>query len=621
MGRRIFKEHNFEVEGHVLPLEQYRLFRDLEDGFAIPAFRKQEMIEKAEAALAQEIPQLLASDYMLFCQNGNRSIFEEKYFPRRAMLLDLVVGEYLEKNGRFTAKMIDVLWAILEESTWVIPAHNRYRPADGIGKTTHANMPYAFGDHVDYIDLFSAATGAAVATAYYFHKKLFDSVSPEINNRIRYELNRQLLQPYLNDQIMRNVCKWSGLSGNRVNNWCPWIVTNMLTVCAMTLEDMESRTRIVERSMVLLDNFTAANHEDGGCDEGPVYWELAGGSLWTACLVLWDLTDGYVDVFQDPLIRNMGEYELKMIAANKRMLNVADAAADHTPNPYLLYHWGKTCQSEQLMGCAGWLLDGRAVNMDTDRRTPYKHLRCLTTPQLSAGHCDAPAKTYIESLQIAVTRPNGRIGEGLYLAVKGGHNGESHNHNDLGQVVVYSDDQPILVDAGAGEYTKRYFGPERYDVWQTCSDYHNCATFNGITQKAGKEYCTEDVAYDPESGKLSMSLLNAYPEEAGLAAYRRSAVLTDHITITDEVEFNAPGTVMFSFITIQKPEKVTADSFTICGRTLWFDPCLEYKLEQLDCTIPEAEPLPGYWGTDALYRITLTTKEKVTKKNFVTTIQ
>lgn len=369
--------------------------------------------------------------------------------------------------------------------------------------------------------------------------------------------------------------------------------------------------------MALLDNFAAGSHEDGGCDEGPRYWELAGGSLWAACAILKDLTAGFVDVFDEPLIRNMGEYELKMIAANQRMLNVADAAADYTPNPFLLYHWGKTCKSELLTGCAGWLLHGRVLDMDTDRRTPYKYLRCITTPQLPASLCETPRKTYIESLQIAVTRPSGTIGEGLYLAVKGGHNGESHNHNDLGQIVAYSDDQPIFVDVGAGEYTKRYFGPDRYDVWQTRSDYHNCVTFNGIPQNNGKEYRAEDVTYDAETGKLSMSLLKAYPEEAGLKAYRRSAVLTDRITVTDEVELREPGTVMFSFITTQKPENVSAGGFTVAGRKVCFDASLEYGIEQLDHRIPEAAPIPGFWGVEALYRITLTTREKVKKNTFI----
>ena len=83
MGRRIFEERNFILQGHVLPLEQFRLFTDLEKGFEIPVFRVKEMLHKAEAALKEDIPQLLASDYMRFCEDGNRSAFEDKYFLRR----------------------------------------------------------------------------------------------------------------------------------------------------------------------------------------------------------------------------------------------------------------------------------------------------------------------------------------------------------------------------------------------------------------------------------------------------------------------------------------------------------------------------------------------------------
>jgi len=616
MGRRVMEERNYCVVGHVLPMEQFRLFADLENGFDIPEFRYKELIQKAEKALETEIPMLLASDYMLFCKNGNRSIYEERCYARRNMLLDLAIGEHIENNGRFTEKLVDVLWAILEETTWTIPAHNRYRPA-----AVHANMPYAFGNTVDYIDLFSAATGGAVAVAYYLHKETFNSISPEINNRILYELDRQLLIPFLDDRKMLEINKWTGLAGHGVNNWCPWITTNILTVCALTVEDLSRRTTIVERALPLLDNFIAANDADGGCDEGPRYWELAGGSLWAASLVLRDLTGGYINLFDEPMLKNMGEYEVKMISAPGYLLNFADATPDYIPNPYLLYHWGITCNSKVLTDCAGWLLNENPQELETERRTPYKYLRYLTTPAWPSGKCSAPAKAYIESLQIAITRPSGQMGKGLYLAVKGGHNGESHNHNDLGNIVVYSDDQPIFVDAGTGEYTKRYFGKDRYTVWNTCSDYHNCATFNGVAQQNSKEYCTEDVVYDNDSGKLSMSLQKAYPAEAGLVGYRRSAVLTDRITITDEVEFKEPGSVMFSFITVQKPECVTVDSFTIGGRTVRFDPSLEYKLEQLDCTMEEAAPIPTYWGVDALYRITLTTKEKVTKKTFVTTVE
>ena len=38
-------------------------------------------------------------------------------------------------------------------------------------------------------------------------------------------------------------------------------------------------------------------------------------------------------------------------------------------------------------------------------------------------------------------------------------------------------------------------------------------------------------------------------------------------------------------------------------------------------TIPEAEPIPGFWGVEKLYRITLTTKEKFVENTFVLTIE
>ena len=604
VGRRILEERNFELLDNVLPLQQYDL--------QIPEHRHSTLLDKAEKALTYRIPLLTASDYMLFCKTGNRSVYEEKCFARRVMLLDLALGEYLEKQERFVDKMIDVLWAILEESTWTIPAHNRYRPG------THANLPYAFGRNVDYIDLFSAATGAVIAVTYHLHKDLLDRLSPEINNRIQYELDRQLIRPYLDDEILRNKCRWSGLSGGKVNNWCPWIVTNLLTVCTFAVTDIEQRRQIVAQSLPLLDNFTAANPEDGGCDEGPRYWELAGGSLWAACALLRDMTGGYIDLFNDPMLKAMGEYEIKMIVAPGYLLNFADSPRQYIPNPYLLYHWGKSCGSQLLMDYAGWL---PKEEPETDYRTPYKYLLYLTTPELPTRECGAPQRTYIESLQIAITRPSGKLGEGLYLAVKGGHNGESHNHNDLGNIVVFSDDKPIFIDVGVGEYTKRYFGPERYEIWHTCSDFHNCASLNGVTQKAGSDYRAESVVYEPTSGSLSMNLENAYPN-AGLLSYRRSAVLdNDCIVLQDQVKYMEPGVVQFHFMTVVKPEQITRNSFYILGKIVEFDPLLTLCVDEPDLTIPEAEPIPGFWGVEKFYRITLTTKEKIKEHTFILTVK
>ena len=42
----------------------------------------------------------------------------------------------------------------------------------------------------------------------------------------------------------------------------------------------------------------------------------------------------------------------------------------------------------------------------------------------------------------------------MYLSAKGGNNGESHNHNDVGSFVLYCDGKPAVIDVGTGVYEK-----------------------------------------------------------------------------------------------------------------------------------------------------------------------
>ena len=74
---------------------------------------------------------------------------------------------------------------------------------------------------------------------------------------------------------------------------------------------------------------------------------------------------------------------------------------------------------------------------------------------------------------------------GLTLAIKGGHNGEHHNHNDVGSVVVAVDGVPVIVDAGRPTYTAQTFGPDRYAIWTMQSGWHNVPEIRGTAQGQG----------------------------------------------------------------------------------------------------------------------------------------
>ena len=69
------------------------------------------------------------------------------------------------------------------------------------------------------------------------------------------------------------------------------------------------------------------------------------------------------------------------------------------------------------------------------------------------------------------------------MAAKGGNNGESHNHNDVGSFLYLAGDEMLLTDLGAGEYTRDYFGEKRYDILCNHSFGHSVPVIDGKGRK------------------------------------------------------------------------------------------------------------------------------------------
>ena len=598
MGRKIFKEYNFNVAGKVISKESLCIFSDRETGFSISKECRDKLLSVAEGLIGKTYPNLLATEYMMFRRNGDRSVFQKPYFERRHDMLRLALAEYIEGKGRFIDSIINLVWMILEETTWVLPAHNRVH-ADGKG-----TLSYSYAEEVDYIDLFSAATGAELAWVIYLCKDALNNESEVICERVVYELERRIIKPYLDDSCTEND-GWNGKRGH-VNNWCPWIVSNILNIVAFTVNDMSVREAAVSRALEALDCFTDTYHEDGGCDEGPSYWQKAGGALFNACLVLYDITGGYIDVFKDPLIVRMCEYIAKVNISGDSYINFSDAKAKLIYKNLFGYDWALLSGSRVAENFWRYKLSGCGGDIEQDGDLPYRYIRQLGfDPLTPPTEYTPPLRVWLDGICVAVTREKSSE-EGLFLAIKGGHNAESHNHNDVGNFIVYADGSPIFIDAGVGEYTKRTFGKDRYTIWSMCSEYHNTASFSGVGQLASRSYEARDPIYDEKTGALSLDLTAAYPTVASLISYRREAVLSGgQILITDRFTLSRDGDVAFNLMTNKAPEDISDNGFVINGRKISFDSRLRLEVEEVKCDTTETRDIPKAWGTDAIYRIRL----------------
>ncbi len=586
------------------PAGTWRPFPALADRQAwaqLPDSLAQALVAKGEAALGYRWPSLPATLYLEYVRNNNRSRFESAYFERRGMLNDLLLAELAEGKGRFTDQIANGIWAICEETSWCIPAH-----------LPEAGLPDP-GQPV--VDLFAAETGMRLAWADYFMGEQLNQVSPLVRQRLRQEVSRQVLRPALEEEFW-----WMGFGDNRVNNWNPWIASNWLVANLLLEEDADRRSAATWRAMQVLDNFINSYPDDGGCDEGPGYWGHAGGSLFDALETLYSATEGKINVYDREIIKNMGLYLPKAHIANRYFINFADASARINVYGSLVYRYGKRIGDPGLAAFGAYFWQNHRHQASSRHAGTRQFYELLMQQELASAAGNAPLlqDVWLPELEFMATRDQQGSSRGLFLAAKGGHNNESHNHNDVGSFLLYVNGHPALVDAGAGTYTRRTFSSERYDIWYTQSHYHNLPTINGHGQQAGRQFAAKKVRHkaNRNGASFSLDIAGAYPPEAGVKSWNRELKLLRGQAVMLEDKFQLErnsGLTAENFLTSCQPVLAESGELRLKSRGeqpgqnfmlfINYDPAkLKPEIEEVLLNTEDDGRLKSIWG-EKLYRV------------------
>ncbi len=608
---KLFKERKITPWGRVLTRDKFKPFSDARNADFIPE-RMGAVVKKAEEYLQKEPSVIPLSAFRKYSEEGQISPYSTPWGDRLNGLFNLGIAEAYERGGRFTERLCDYIWATVEMASWVLPEHTPHAPY-GFTK-----VPAAVGEkYVHALELGSIYLAATLATVYYYNKEALYNFSPIICERIEYELRTRIILPYVNCSFT-----WEGELGNRVNNWCPWNISNILLITAVTEDNMQLRERVVAKALNHLDNFINSYRPDGGCEEGPTYWGAAAGSLFDCLETLFDLTGGEINVYDEPLIRAMGEYIAKFRIAGNRFVNFADSSASCSPDGELLVRYGQKCGSDILVALGRVFSKGE---IGIHFRHPYRSIRTLMTPIYTGERVERAAKSvYLPDLQVMIERESENPESGLLIAMKGGNNGEFHNHNDVGSAIVYFDGKPLLIDAGVGAYTRQTFSPQRYELWFMQSNYHNVAMLDGVGQRAGASYAAGDVEYSAEQRSLFVDITAAYPKEAGVLKYTRLGALYDgYVGIHDELLLDKEREIDLVFLAPRMPEIISECEIMLDGEhRLEFHGvgygdngnCDPRAARDFRAEIEEFDPVGmntvSMWGTERLWRIHIKTVAK-----------
>lgn len=511
-----------------------------------------DVLQKADSGDVISGAYLPLSLFRLFRKTGDRVSFEKVYFDKRRIIGDLVIAECIGNDGRFIEKIEEAVWALLSEPAWVIHAHNSY-----IRDTEQLDAPLL---ERPVLDLFACETGEILALT---RCVLSGRLSPVIEKDIEHALYTRIVLPYINDSFW-----WMGGCGP-LNNWSPWCTQNVL-IAALSLDRLDERERfkVIRQATTTLDSFMASYGDDGGCDEGASYYHAAALALFGALVVLEKACGVPFDgLWNDRKLKAMAYFVEAVHVDDDIYLNYADCSPKAGRLKAREYLFAKMTGLEDMMHHAA--LDYMATGWreeDNDYNLFYKllGLSCHDGIEREAARdvsFHKPAFMYFGKTQMGIWRH-----EGITFSIKGGCNGESHNHNDVGSLILYDGVKPLLVDIGVETYTKTTFSPMRYTLKPMQSGYHNLVNFPPIEQKDGEDFKAGDVHMD--EGGAHLDLTGAYPCDDRLKRYERSVSFDwpqRSISITEDFECGVPA--VLTLMSQEKPSpqcgRIVYDSFTI----------------------------------------------------------
>jgi hypothetical protein len=460
------------------------------------------------------------------------------------------------------------------------------------------------------VDLFNAETASLVAYIRYVFSDEIDRFSPLLTARIDTEISRRILQPAVKTKY------WWKTAGM---NWNPWICSNWLACVLFCERDSTRRAEAVRQISQACDAFMDAYPADGGCDEGPHYWDRAAASLFETLYLLRQSGNGDWATWsleRKAKLHAMGAYIYNMYIGNGYAVNFSDAHGNKSLlNVNIAYPFGIVTGDVVMRQYAAWTGQSQDILHHAARlycnsgNWPSLPRELLFLQFIQSFLRESPVEpvtksVWLPDLQVMTAREP-------FVAMKGGTNGENHNHNDVGSFIVYPDSKPLLIDPGVGTYDAKTFSNKRYELWTMQSDYHNLPRINGQSQRDGKQYCAQLVSYRP--GQLTLDIAKAYPKEAAVKWWKRTVKTgKGRVEVTEDYSlesFKHPSQLML--MTVVEPKTDQA------GLILLGSHRLVYDASQLSAAVEDvSDKMDGYlrnmWGPK-MYRIVLTLRQQQLK--------
>lgn len=416
---------------------------------------------------------------------------------------------------------------------------NEVRFAERAKKELLTVCAFADWNPSHFLDVAEMTTACAIGYDW-----LYDFLAPEDRKTIKNAIVNLGLKPSL--PLYHAQQGWT----IQHHNWNQ-VCNGGMTVGALAIADEEPELAayILARATESVPRAMQGFAPDGGCNEGPGYWNYATQYNVYMLAALDSALANSFGLDKLPCFALAGLFRVYFSSPLKRTFNYADVGSDqdgtapqmfwfarHYDQP--LYAWAersiiKTPSAFDLIWFDNRGSDPRSENL--------------------------PLARLFRGVDVAFMRSAWQDEKAVWIGFKGGDNKANHSHLDLGSFVLEADGKRWAMDLGSDNYNlPGYFDTkkQRWTYYRMRTESHNTLTLDGKNQSQSG---TAPITIFSSTPTLSYAIADLTKGYAGQAQkVERGIALLDkkRVLVQDELTAEKPVSVLWNLMT---PAQIALD--------------------------------------------------------------
>lgn len=511
--------------------------------------QNEKVIKFAEQFFHQSFPAWSDSIFLIFKNTGERVASDRMMSARVSWLSPLVVAECLENKGRFLPLIDKTLNELCNQPTWVLAAHD---------------PGFKCFYRTSYIVDLSAATMADMLGQTLF--MLEGKLNQATETLVRQKLDERIFQPVLKSlRTLDNRHTWL----TRDNNWNLVCVAGVTSAALSTIKDVKLKAEFTAAAEKYIQYGINGFYDDGYCVEGVGYYSYGFGYFVRLREALYRATNGWLDLFDNPKIAKIATFGYRSEIINQVYPAVTDCRINTKPSEWILWYCNRALDMGMDIEMNKQFISENPA-LAEDMIKIFSNSPCRNSAKVD--HNELGIRTFFDKAGFLTCRPGEKERvRGMGVAIKGGNNNESHNHNDIGSFTIVCGNEVMMGDMGGPTaYTNKTFGPERYTLYPSFGSYgHPLPVYDGGLQiaSANAKGVIIEKDFTDEKDQIAYDISSAY-QVKGLKKAVRSFEYDRKdkgvLVVTDQFEATCP--ISFeTAITTRCKVKVDGQKLRIIG--------------------------------------------------------